>query len=87
MHESQEKIGRFGSFVTNPSFLLVGQSNFHGVEGNLNPPSKKIRTSLVLINRDDRMSSGNQSITNEVKALWHKAFCRTSTRKREAMGG
>jgi hypothetical protein len=51
----------------------------------LNPPSKKLETSLALINRDDRMSSANKSITNEVKALWHKASSRTSTKEREAM--
>jgi hypothetical protein len=26
-----------------------------------------------------------QTITNEVKALWHKGFCRTSTKKREVV--
>ena len=51
----------------------------------LDPPSKKIETSLVLINRDDRMSWQKQTITNEVKALWHKAFFPTSTKKREAV--
>jgi hypothetical protein len=37
---------------------------------------------LVLINRDDRISSQNPSITNEVKGLWHKAFSLTSMKKR-----
>jgi hypothetical protein len=47
---------------------------------------KKEETSLVLINRDDRMSWEKQSITNEVKVLWHKGFCPTSTKKRELKG-
>ena len=47
---------------------------------------KKMKTSLVLINRDDRMSSSKQSITNEVKVLWHKGFCLTSMKKREPLG-
>jgi hypothetical protein len=57
------------------------------VKSYLNPPSKKIETSLALINRDDRMSLANKSITNEVEALWHKGFCRTSTKEREAVEG
>jgi len=27
-----------------------------------------------------------QPITNEVKTLWHKVFCPTSTKKRETVG-
>ena len=51
----------------------------------LNPPSKKIENLVGPVNRDDRMSWENQSITNEVKGIWHKAFFLTSTKEKEAM--
>jgi hypothetical protein len=46
---------------------------------------KKLKTSLALIDWYDRIRLPKQSITNEVKTLWHKAFFPTSMKKRATM--
>ena len=53
----------------------------------LDPPSKKQKTSLILINQGDRVVLKKQSIINEVKLLWHKEFYLSSTKRRKRIRG
>jgi len=41
---------------------------------NLNPPSKKRKTSLILTNQGDRVFVSAKTIINEVMRVCHKVF-------------
>ena len=48
---------------------------------------EKRRTSLILINQDDRVFVGAKTIINEVKRVCHKGFWDSSTKKRRVIRG
>jgi hypothetical protein len=54
---------------------------------HLEPPSKKQKTSLILINQGDRVILVKKPIINEVKRLWHKVFYHSSTNRRKRIRG
>jgi hypothetical protein len=71
------------------SFLILLSSQLKSSDKKLTliHRQEKYKTSLILKNQGDRSLLATKTIINEVKAICHKVFCLSSTKKRNMIRG